>query len=40
MKLGWLYKRYDDDAEWSFSETEPDRWCFAKRQIVYAEIIE
>lgn len=39
MKIGWLYKRWDDSDDWTFSETEPE-FGYEKRQIVYAEVIE
>ena len=40
MKIGWLYKKDGDDAQWFFSKEEPERWYYCITRIVYAEVEE
>ncbi len=37
-KIGWIYKRYGEDDEWSFSTEEPPCWVSESKQIVYFEV--
>lgn len=37
-KIGWLFKRYDDDDNWTFTTEEPPSWVSQVKQIVYFEV--
>jgi hypothetical protein len=39
MRIGWLYKNYDDDCAIEFSKDEP-KYAYWKQQIAYMEVIE